>query len=504
MEHTDADKTYNYIYETDSLLIKQEVSETLTKGDTENSDICNTDQLNNFEGDSLNKTEEADEIEIPEDENCQLTGSPEAQGFFTGITNAENLSMGHGNIEIAINLGNNNGNLGDLSEEGQSMMEQVKDICENINKEVPFAMPGGSKQDSSKPYKCNVCDYSTNHRGSLKRHKTIHSEEKPYQCGICDFTTRYLGSMKQHQMRHSGEKPFKCEKCDFRSSSKRRLKRHEDSIHVSNKSYKCDLCDFFTTVQIEFTKHQMMHNGKEPYKCEWCNFTTTQKLYLRRHSVIHTGEKPFSCELCDFKTSLKSNLKIHMKMHSGIKPYKCDICDYRCRQLYHLKSHRMIHTGENPHKCEHCEYSTKSKACLRRHIARHHTDERKEYKCEYCDHVCYRTNHLQSHMEKHIRDRPFKCILCGFSTKWENFLLTHTCSTKALENGQPDEKPFECETCEYRTDKLSRLKLHESKHRQDKPYKCDLCEFTTNWAASLKSHKLLMHGLKVKFKSKID
>ena len=44
--------------------------------------------------------------------------------------------------------------------------------------------------------------------GALKRHALIHSGEKPYKCDLCAYSTTESGALKKHKLRHSGEKTF--------------------------------------------------------------------------------------------------------------------------------------------------------------------------------------------------------------------------------------------------------------------------------------------------------
>ena len=46
---------------------------------------------------------------------------------------------------------------------------------------------------------CQICDYTTFFKGSLKKHAdTIHSQLKPHKCHLCDYITSLKGNLKQH------------------------------------------------------------------------------------------------------------------------------------------------------------------------------------------------------------------------------------------------------------------------------------------------------------------
>ena len=43
---------------------------------------------------------------------------------------------------------------------------------------------------------------------------------------------------------HEGKKPFKCDICDYSSSQKGHLKTHVASVHEGQKTFKCHICDY--------------------------------------------------------------------------------------------------------------------------------------------------------------------------------------------------------------------------------------------------------------------
>ena len=69
---------------------------------------------------------------------------------------------------------------------------------------------------------------------NLKQHKkSVHEGNKPFKCEVCDFSSSRKIDMKRHvNAVHEGKKPFKCEICDYRCSRKNRLKQHIACKHV--------------------------------------------------------------------------------------------------------------------------------------------------------------------------------------------------------------------------------------------------------------------------------
>ena len=45
----------------------------------------------------------------------------------------------------------------------------------------------------AKPYKCDLCDYSSAYSGDLKRRMIIHRGQKPCKCDLCDYSSAQSG-----------------------------------------------------------------------------------------------------------------------------------------------------------------------------------------------------------------------------------------------------------------------------------------------------------------------
>ena len=68
-----------------------------------------------------------------------------------------------------------------------------------------------------KKYRCNMCEYSTSHKGHFRDHFKKHNGEKSFKCNQCDYASVRASSLKEHLIAHSGEKAHKCGQCDFAS-----------------------------------------------------------------------------------------------------------------------------------------------------------------------------------------------------------------------------------------------------------------------------------------------
>ena len=153
--------------------------------------------------------------------------------------------------------------------------------------------------------------------------KAQEKPEKANNCNQCDFTSVHKGNLKRqsriHMKTHSREKSHKCNQCDFASVEASRLRSHLNS-HSGEKSYKCNQCDYASAQANNLRRHLKSHSGEKPHKCNRSNYASIQLVTLKRHVNIHTGEKSERCYQCDYASNDRGHLKNHLKTHAGEKP----------------------------------------------------------------------------------------------------------------------------------------------------------------------------------------
>ena len=107
---------------------------------------------------------------------------------------------------------------------------------------------------TDKEYVCKECEYSTENKKSLSKHKKlVHPKE----------TIETIDN--------KGEKQFSCKECAHISTSQTNLWRHKRSVHL-----------------------------KETFSCDKCGSVMKRKDHLKQHILsVHEGHK-YSCDQCDY------------------------------------------------------------------------------------------------------------------------------------------------------------------------------------------------------------
>ncbi|XP_033742123.1 zinc finger and SCAN domain-containing protein 5B-like isoform X6 [Pecten maximus] len=90
-------------------------------------------------------------------------------------------------------------------------------------------------------FKCDQCNYTTEHKYRIKRHQRIHKGDY-FKCDLCNNKFTEMCELRAHrQSRHEGI-AVKCEMCGREFASKYALSHHRSSVHP-NKVYFCNRCD---------------------------------------------------------------------------------------------------------------------------------------------------------------------------------------------------------------------------------------------------------------------
>lgn len=109
------------------------------------------------------------------------------------------------------------------------------------------------------------------------------------QCDLCDFKTRTRAYLIPHMnMKHLNIKPYKCEICVYSSVNKDALRNHMKYNH--GPAIKCETCEKVFKSGQGLRNHMKMHENPNGYFCEICKkrHQTYDALEIHIRSEVRT------------------------------------------------------------------------------------------------------------------------------------------------------------------------------------------------------------------------
>lgn len=248
-------------------------------------------------------------------------------------------------------------------------------------------------------YYCDECDYKVTKKEVLLDHIDKHSdpaEIETRRCDLCDYTTQSRVSLRMHKnIKHLGQAK-RCSECNFTAYRKYTIALHEAKKHgkeMPEKNVLCHLCDYRTGDSSNLRTHNAAKHDGQMYFCDQCEFKSSYKGSLPHHKKIHDEETWVQCEHCSYRCASIYNLQTHMEgKHNDISmtSYPCNQCDASRRTKTDLRSHvRSKHGGVGipKRKCGACDYKTISSTNLKKHFTARHTNYR--FEIFYLSHMRY-------------------------------------------------------------------------------------------------------------------
>ena len=92
-------------------------------------------------------------------------------------------------------------------------------------------------------YQCEFYSYLSHFESELKAHKIVHCKHPAFQCMAknCGKWFRRKWELTVHLEKHKGD-VFKCDRCDYSTNHKKHLKEHQLK-HNDDYSYMCKICN---------------------------------------------------------------------------------------------------------------------------------------------------------------------------------------------------------------------------------------------------------------------
>ena len=198
----------------------------------------------------------------------------------------------------------------------------------------------------------SMAQMNENHHGVKDGSKSVHKTTAPYKCDLCDFTTNgkyYLKSHKRyvHYGSLEGSK-LNCPLCDFTSRVADLMIKHYIKSHPMPQQDKIATAPLWLKLTaMEGQEHSSTHGTSliaqknenhhgvkddsknvrkmtAPYECELCDFKTNRKYDLNSHKRYdHNGSREgskLSCHMCDFSSTVSNVMSKHYSEFHPLPP----------------------------------------------------------------------------------------------------------------------------------------------------------------------------------------
>ncbi|XP_059622004.1 zinc finger protein OZF-like [Phlebotomus argentipes] len=409
-EEKERKENFQYILESDDILIKVEGNGSQFIDNLSGNEIINFDQTMLSDSNIFN-------LKMDQKEDGALTMNSES--LPSDLNFEDQLS----DMEDGIGMDMENHQDIDGSESEES--PRTEDIIKTVEPEVENS-PKESQKKKSKA--CSVCQKTFQNNFKLSEHILRHSDPKPYKCSFegCSKGFQSKIGRAQHEATHKGVFLLTCDKCGKGFQCQSYLTVHQ-RVHSDFKPFACATCGMRFKAKATLVNHENRHMGIQPFKCSICQKGFVTKALCQAHENTHTseGNQKYPCTVCRKMFVCKSYLKVHMRIHTNDRPFECEVCGKKFLTNIDLKSHQQVHTKEKKHFCEICGKNFSRKDTLNVH-RRTHSGER-PYKCLYCDDTFTKSSIRNVHMKLHTGERPFGCPVDNCAKRFvsKSTMMTH-------------------------------------------------------------------------------
>ncbi|XP_040297549.1 zinc finger protein 646-like [Bufo bufo] len=370
-----------------------------------------------------------------------------------------------------------------------------------------------------RPYKCNQCDKSYRHAGSLVNHKKTH-QIGLYTCLICQKEYSNPMGLKSHLRTHSEEKRFKCEQCGEAFRMSQQLYNHRRSLHgcqstpSGNKILRSSKFEVQSSVLVD--SNNLISNLEnyiaesmlpvdfpqlvsKYYPDEKAGDESPAKEDTEEHEVF-TDEKDqpndsnveeyrYKCTQCGKSYKHAGSLANHRQSHMvGI--YQCAVCYKEFSNLMAMKNHCRLHSDSRARRS--CKSPRSSGTSAGVHIDRSAPPQIE--KTDNPPSLPDSSENIKSEDDKEAILRPHTCqedfasSLSPLAKPNSDVTYSTFCSDSMIESRNEDESK------EMAKDFLVEQPDYEDAHEEDtgfgdRPFKCQECGKTYRHAGSLINHK---------------
>lgn len=163
-----------------------------------------------------------------------------------------------------------------------------------------------STRNSCKTLKCPQCNWHYKYQETLEIHMREKHPDGESACGYC-LASQPHPRLARGESYTCGYKPYRCEICNYSTTTKGNL-----SIHMQSDKHLNNMQEINTSQNINLSLNGPPATNIPPSPV---SAVVTQQSTVAQTSSQTTNAKPkpnFRCDVCSYETSVARNLRIHM------------------------------------------------------------------------------------------------------------------------------------------------------------------------------------------------
>ncbi|KAM3917675.1 zinc finger protein 646 isoform 1-T2 [Leptodactylus fuscus] len=255
-----------------------------------------------------------------------------------------------------------------------------------------------SEKKDERPYRCDICNRTYRHAGSLHTHKSTHKHGN-YKCSVCNKEFLNPIAMKTHLRTHTARKRAQRVDCGQSFQSSQELSSN-NTVHAGEKSFHCPTCNRRFSCQLTLRHHQRTHEPSPPSSLVSTKSTRTFSTNSEKKMLQSSGklrshkdqanpeDRKYKCKQCGRSYLHAGSLFNHQKTHN-IGVYKCPNCLKVFSNLLAFKNHLRIHR----YNCTECGKAFRNSSDLVAHTKIH---KEGSFTCSLCNkHFLCRSSYKQ-------------------------------------------------------------------------------------------------------------
>ncbi|KAG8548721.1 hypothetical protein GDO81_024463 [Engystomops pustulosus] len=259
--------------------------------------------------------------------------------------------------------------------DGSSTQDRSSDQCLTSFSEL-------ESHQEDRPYKCNQCDKSYRHAGSLVNHKKTH-QIGLYVCLICQKEYSNPMGLKSHLRTHSEERRFKCDQCGEAFRMSQQLYNHRKSLH-----------GYYSTPNGEKIPKSPKFEVQSPILVESSNLMSNLENYIAESMLPVDFPQLVSKYYTDETAGEEGPAKDDAEEEEGLSEeteqlndsnideyrYKCAQCGKAYKHAGSLANHKQSHMV-GIYQCAVCYKEFSNLMAMKNHC-RLHSDSRARQSCK--------------------------------------------------------------------------------------------------------------------------